>query len=99
MESFDLVFATKTRKRYACSNCWGDLELVPDLRESHKYFVLCCKCQDETRGYVSQYFVERRRGESEGDKVNVVHLLRKLGIMENPLKGVSREEILKSLGF
>jgi hypothetical protein len=99
MESFDLVFAHKTRKRYACSNCWGELELVPDLSQSDKYFVTCKKCKDETRGYVSQYFVNRRRGESEFDKLNVTHLLTKLGILENPLKGVSRDAILKSLGF
>lgn len=99
MESFDLVMATKTRKRYACSNCWGELEIVPDMRDSLKYFVLCAKCKDETRGYVTQYFVNRRRGESEFEKVNVVHLMQKLGLIHDPLKNVSRADIIKSLGY
>jgi hypothetical protein len=99
VESFDLEFAAKTRKRYVCSVCWGELELIPDIRENGKYFVLCRKCKDETRGYVTLYFVTRRRGESEGEKVNVVHLMQKLGLIENPLKGVSREAIIHSLGF
>jgi hypothetical protein len=99
MDSFDLVFATKTRKRYACSICWGELELVPDMRESGKYFVLCSKCKDETRGYVTQYFVERRRGESEGEKVNVTRWMMRAGILPNPLADVTREELIKQLGY
>jgi len=99
MESFDLIFATKTKKRYACSVCWGDLEVKPDPTDRIKYFVLCVKCGDETRGYVSQYFVNKRRGESNGEKVNVTRWMMKAGIIENPLDGKSNQEILEELGF
>jgi len=98
MESFDLIFAHKTRKRYACSICWGELELVPDLRDPEKWFVLCKRCQDETRGYVTQYFVNRRRSESVGEEREVVRLFRDIGIFEKPDFG-SVEDIIKSLGF
>lgn len=98
MESFDLVFAHKTRKRYACSVCWGELELVPDLSDNNRWFVLCKKCKDETRGYVTQYFVNRRRGESVGEEFEVTRLLQKKGILEKPDFG-SVADIMKSLGF
>ena len=63
------------------------------------YFVVCKKCQDETKGYVTQFFVNRRRGESEFEKGDVTRLLIKLGIFENPLKGKTRGDLLKELGF
>lgn len=98
MESFDLVFAHKTRKRYACSVCWGELELVRDPSDTVRYFVLCKRCKDETRGYVTQYFVNRRRGESEGEKRDVTRLLQRAGILEKPNYGTP-DQIVKSLGF
>ena len=98
MESFDLIFATKTRKRYVCSVCWGELELVRDPRDVTRYFVLCKRCKDETRGYVTQYFVNRRRGESEGEKRDVVRLLQTAGIIQKPPRK-SVEQNLKELGF
>lgn len=99
MESLTFEMARKTVKRYACSNCWGELEMTPDLTQPDKYFVICKKCQDETRGYVTQYFVNRRRGESEFEKRDVTKLLIRVGILENPLKDKTRDEIIKSLGF
>lgn len=100
MEALNEQLARKTVSRYVCSICWGDLELRPAIHlENGWYFAVCKKCQDETRGYVTKYFVNRRRGESEFEKVNVTHLLRHLGIIENPLKGKSAADLKKSLGF
>ena len=98
MESFEINFAHATRKRYACSNCWGELELVPDMRERGKYFVTCRRCKDETRGYVTQYFVNRRRGESESEKREVDRMMINIGIFQKPYYG-TREQMLKDLGF
>ena len=98
MESFDLIFAHKTRKRYACSVCWGELELVPDLSDRDKWFVLCKRCKDETRGYVTLYFVNRRRGESVGEEHQVTRLLQTCGILPKPEKHTVGEN-MKALGF
>ena len=98
MESFPLDFAVKTRKRYACSICWGELEIIPDLSDVTRYFVTCKRCKEETRGYVTQYFVERRRGESFGEEFEATQLLQKLGIVPKPDYGTV-DEIIKSLGF
>ena len=96
MELFDELMAYKTVKRYSCSNCWGELEM---LLEGDKYRVLCKSCGAETKGYVTQYFVTRRRAESEFECVNATHMLRKAGVLENPHAGKSTEQLLRELGF
>lgn len=100
MEPLNEQLARKTVKRYACSICWGELELRPAIHlENGWYFVVCKKCQDETRGYVTQYFVDHRRSDSVGEKMSVDHLLVKLKIIPNPLEGMNKKDIIKSLGF
>lgn len=98
MESFDLVFATMTVNKYVCATCWGDLETVRDPRDVTKHFVLCRKCKEETRGYVTKYFANRRRSESEGEKIEATKLLRSIGVLPKPEKK-SIEELKNSLGF
>lgn len=99
MEALNEALARKTVKFYACSNCWGELEILPDLRESGMYFVTCKKCGDETKGYVTQHFVNRRRGESEFEERDARKLLVKVGILPNPLEGRTKADLLKELGF
>lgn len=99
MEALPLHIAAKTTKRYNCSNCWGDLEIVySDFLAPGTVWVLCKRCKDDTKGYVSKYFVDRRRGESKGELVGVTQLLRTIGVLEKPNLG-SRDDILKRLGF
>src|SRR4030067_3498900 len=97
MEPFTETLARKTVKFYACSSCWGELESKP--AQDGMYFVVCKKCQDETKGYVTQYYVNRRRAESEFEEVNVSHMLRRIEIIPNPHKGKSTEQLLKEIGF
>lgn len=99
MESLNETLARKTVKRYACSSCWGELEMTPDLRANGMFFVICKRCRDETKGYVTQYYVNRRRGESEFEQRDVVRLLQKIDIIPDPLKGKTRDDLLKELGF
>lgn len=99
MESMDAELARKTVKDYCCSNCWGDLELTPDLRGNGLYFAVCSKCKDETKGYVTRYFANRRRTESEFELRDATRLLQEIGIMPNPNAGKTREQLLKELGF
>lgn len=97
MEALNAELARKTVNRYACSNCWGDLELAPDLRENGMYFVTCKKCKEETKGYVSQYFVNTRRTASEFEKRDVTRMLKSIGVIASPKK--STNELMKELGF
>ena len=96
MQTLDAVLARKTVKFYACSNCWGDLEAIP---AEDGYQVLCRKCGAETKGYVTQHYANRRRAESDFEEVNVTHMLKKSGVIENPHAGKSTEQLLKGLGF
>lgn len=98
MEPLNESMAKKTIERYACSICWGDLELHPAVHlENGWYFVVCKKCQDETRGYVTKYFVNRRRNESEFERIAATHLLRKIGVLPKPEK--TKSQLLQELGF
>ena len=97
MEPLTEALARKTVKFYACSNCWGELEMQP--AENGQYRVVCKACQNETKGYVTQYFVNRRRAESEFEELDATHLLRKIGVLDNPHAGKSTQQLLEELGF
>lgn len=99
MESMNAELAEKTVKDFCCSNCWGELELAPDLRGNGLYFVTCQKCKEETKGYVTKYFANRRRIESEFEAREAIRVLRKMGVLPDPNKGKSRAELLKEIGF
>lgn len=97
MEALNADLARKTVKFYACSNCWSDLEILPDMREKGMYFVTCVKCKEETRGYVTKYFVSTRRDASEFEKRDVTRLLKKVGVL--PKEERSKKEIMHELGY
>jgi hypothetical protein len=104
MEALTSELAHKTVKNYSCSNCWGDLEIVSDMRGHNMYFVICPKCKDDTKGYITKYFVNQRRAESEFEKRDVVRLLQKLEILpktQTPLlQGETRQQAnIRELGF
>lgn len=100
MEALNKSLGILTVKRYACSICWGELETVSDPRDYAMCFVLCRKCQDETRGYVSKFFVNRRRGESEFEKLDVTKLLYQTGILKRePREHKTQQQRITELGF
>jgi DNA-directed RNA polymerase subunit RPC12/RpoP len=98
MEALNLELAHKTVKNYVCSNCWGELEILFDLRENDMYFVTCKRCKDETNGYVTQYFANKERSNSEFAKRDVTRLLQNMGIIEKPARK-SVNELKTELGY
>ena len=90
-------FARRLVKWYRCSNCWKELESF--LRDGGRYEVLCKSCGDETRGYVTAKYVDRRRARSIGDAHEVTRMLIKMGRMPNPLAGKSAADLKRELGF
>lgn len=99
LEPMSDTLARKTVKRYVCSMCWGALEIHPDPIDPEKNYVFCEKHQEETRGYVTRYFADRRRNESAFEKMDAENLLRRMGVIENPLAGKSQQELLKEIGY
>ena len=96
MHPLSEALARKTVKFYVCSNCWGELEATP---VTGGYEVLCKSCGPETKGYVTQRYVERRRSESGFEEVNARHMLEKVGVLENPHAGKTADQLLSELGF
>lgn len=82
---------------YVCSNCWGHLLAYP--MEDRMWLVICHRCGDETKGYVTRYYAEGRRSESHGEFVDVRVLLQGMGMIPNEHEGKSEEELLEELGF
>ena len=96
VEPLDDALAATTIRDYACSNCWGHLLRHP---VDSGWLVLCHRCGEETRGYVTKSFVELKRAENLGEAGEVNDLLTGLGIIEKPHAGKSEEQLLKELGF
>ena len=86
-----------TLRDYVCSNCWGHLIKYPV--EGRKYRVLCHRCDERTKGYVTRYFAEGRRSESIAEKSDARQLLQGLGIIPNEHQGKSAKELLNELGY
>ena len=99
MEPLTEALARKTVKLYVCSACWGELEKRRDPLEPELFYVTCIQCQIETKGYVTKYFVERRRNDNEFEKMDATNLLRRMGIIENPLAGKTEKDLLQDIGF
>ena len=66
LEPLDYEYALKTKKRYVCSNCWGELHLEFVKNDpQRRYYVVCLRCGIEnTNGYVTKVYADRRRQES-----------------------------------
>jgi hypothetical protein len=63
------------------------------------YQVTCKNCKEETRGYVTKFYIERRRSESVGEERDVKRMLIKNNILPDPLAGKTKAELIKELGF
>jgi hypothetical protein len=98
MEPMSYDMARLTFKRYRCAGCYGELH-PPQPAEGGGYVVLCKNCGTETRGYVSQMYVDRKISDSVIDAREVKKLLIKLGEIPDPLAGKSAEQLKNELGF
>ena len=97
LELLDDRLAELTVRDYVCSNCWGHLMKWPE--EGRLWSVLCHRCGEETKGYVTRYYAESRRSESFAEKSETRLLLQSMGIITNELSGMTEEELLAELGF
>ena len=98
IDPMDDILAAVTVRDYVCSNCWGHLQKWAQ-KGSRLWVVLCVKCMDQTKGFVTRYYAEARRSESIGEKMEARDLLQAMGILEPEHSGKSNEQLLKELGF
>lgn len=85
-----------TLRDYVCSICWGVLDFHQD-RETRQWYALCRRHKEETVGYTSRKFAERKREESVGELVEAERNLRDL--MGLRKKKQTAEEAIQELGF
>lgn len=88
--------ADKTIRDYVCSICWGNLRGEP--QHGTPNWVVCCSKCDETRGFVSKFYVDERRQQDHFDAYEVNRLLQDLGIIDRPPQK-PEDQILDELGF
>ena len=93
---FNLELAERTVKRYVCSACWGHLT---QKHADNGNLIECHSCKEETPGFVTKAFAERRREESIGEKMDTTKMLREVGGIENPHAGKSTKQLLSEMGF
>ena len=96
MEPLNDVLADRTVKHYVCSSCWGHLIKIPALQRGF-WIVECHRCREETKGYVTMAYAERRLSESSAEKMDVQINLR--GILPNQHAGKTTTQILTEMGF
>ena len=97
IELLDDRLAELTVRDYVCSNCWGHLLKWPE--DDRMWLVLCHRCCEETKGYVTLYFAEGRRSESIGEERETSEMLQDLGIISRVIGGKTVQELLAELGF
>jgi hypothetical protein len=88
--------AIRAVDKYVCSNCWGILYRIPHRPSGH-WQVQCGSCQEQTRGFVSKYWVEKRRQDDHFAKIDVTRMLVDIGVMEGSSK--TEDQIMTELGF
>lgn len=97
MELLDDRWKELTLRDYVCSNCWGHLLAYP--MDGQMWLVICHRCGDETKGYVTKYFAEGRRSESHGEQFEARQMLQEMGILQREHAGKSEDELIKEMGF
>lgn len=85
-----------TIQRYVCARCWGHLIAFP---EDGGWRVECAKYGDEHAGYVTCHYADKRRESSVAEAWEVKDNLESLGVIQNPHKGKSSNQLLEELGF
>jgi hypothetical protein len=79
---------------FLCSQCWGHLVARPT---DTGVMVLCGSCGEETKGYVSKRYVERRQQESQVERIDAKIVLK--SVIKSPLSGKSTDQLLQDLGY
>lgn len=86
--------ADRLVKHYACSGCWSHLVKF-SVNGARLWAVKCINCGNQTRGYVSKKWVERRLSESHAELQEAKIALRDV----LPLPKRTESEVLGRLGF
>jgi DNA-directed RNA polymerase subunit RPC12/RpoP len=84
---------------YVCAHCWGMLT-AEHAEDRANWIIKCVRCGDGV-GFVSKYYIDKRKQTDRAEFQEVNNLLKSLNIIEDTSKfdGKSNEQILEELGF
>lgn len=87
--------ARKLKDKYRCSSCWSVLDIFP--ADNGAFTVRCMGCGDNSKGFVTQRFVEKRKEANAFEAMNAKYVLSQ-AVPWMKSKD-TEEEILRKLGF
>ncbi len=87
--------ARRTVKWYVCSRCWSDLQMQ-DSTDGVR--VECVRCGEETYGYVTRKWTERKRSDDHFEALEVTRMLQRIGVLPKPERRTEKQ-ILSQLGY
>ena len=86
--------ARNTVAEFVCSQCYGHLVEHPI---DTGVMVLCGTCGEDTKGYVRKQYVERRRQESQHERLEAKQVLK--SVIKPAISGKTETQNLHELGF
>lgn len=94
IEPMNHELARRTEKWYVCSRCWGPLTLK---EQAGGAVVECVFCKEETCGYVTRHWTERKRSADLSDYAEVKRMLKRIGVL--PKENLTSDQRIALLGF
>ncbi len=94
VEPLSRIQLDETLREYVCSTCWGVLTFK---WHEGKWYAICPECQEETTGYTSKRYAEKRRDESVQEAIEAERNLREILNLHREKR--TAEENLHDLGY
>ena len=91
--------AQRTAQRCKCSGCWSHLNIYDYKPDRRFVLCLCPNCKENTPGYVSARWVERKQNESRAEAAEARHNLKEALPFLNPHAQKQAADILTEIGF
>ena len=81
------AFVDRTIRDCVCATCWGRIdEVCKDGERS----IRCMNPDCNGSGFVTKYYAQNRREQSEHEAIELRHDLRRYGVIDNPNAGKSQ---------
>jgi DNA-directed RNA polymerase subunit RPC12/RpoP len=89
------LLAQEIVRNYVCSACYG--HLISFIEPERQTRVECHRCGEDTPGFVTKKYTERRRSDSIAEKWEVDAMLKNIGVVQKTSRTV--DQLFKELGF
>lgn len=94
VEPLSRIDLDETLRHYVCSTCWGALSFK---YHEKKWYAICPACDENTVGYTSKAYAERRQAESTQEAIEAARNLRDILGLQPDKQSVAKN--LQDLGY